>query len=247
MSLMKLIRIGMSGLDANSRALGIVGDNIANANTAGFKAGRANFADVLAGTQLGSGVQLGSTQQNFSQGDMEMTGNALDLAISGPGFLMLNGEVGGQEGTFYTRAGQFMLDGDGYVTSPGGLRLQGYAADGQGEINMGQLGDLQLGKLKQPAKASNNVAIDLNLSATDEPPGAPFDPANPGETSNHSTSVTLYDSVGRPIDAEVYYSMTAPGEWSYNVMVDGESIDGGTPGSPPRSPAARSRSTPTAT
>ncbi len=230
MSLMKSIRIGMSGLDANSRALGIVGDNIANANTAGFKGSRANFADVLAGTQLGSGVQLGSTQQDFSQGDMEMTGNALDLAISGPGFLMLEGEVGGQEGTFYTRAGQFMLDADGYVTSPGGLRLQGYAADASGEVNMGQLGDLDLGKIKLPAKASNNIGIDINLSATDEPMTDPFDPANPSETSNHSTSVTLYDSVGRPIDAEIYYTMTAPGEWSYNVLVDGESIDGGTPG-----------------
>ncbi len=127
MSLMKSIRIGMSGLDANSRALGIVGDNIANANTAGFKGSRANFADVLAGTQLGSGVQLGSTQQDFSQGDMEMTGNALDLAISGPGFLMLEGEVGGQEGTFYTRAGQFMLDADGYphaFLEVNGMRLE---------------------------------------------------------------------------------------------------------------------------
>lgn len=232
MSLMKSIRIGMSGLDANSRALGVVGDNIANANTAGFKSSRANFADVLAGTQLGSGVQVGSYQQNFAQGDMEMTGNALDLAISGPGFLMVKGEVGGQEGTFYTRAGQFMLDADGYVTSPGGLRLQGYATNDKGEVNMGALGDLQLGTMKQPAKSTNAIDIDLNLSATETPITDPFDPANPTETSHHSTSVTIYDSVGRPIDAEVYYTMTAPGEWSYNVLVDGESVDGGTPGTP---------------
>ncbi len=230
MSLMKSIRIGMSGLDANSRALGVVGDNIANANTAGFKSSRANFADVLAGTQLGSGVQVGSYQQDFSQGDLEMTGNALDLAISGPGFLMVKGEVGGQEGTFYTRAGQFMLNADGYVTSPGGLRLQGYGVDDNGDVNMGALGDLQLGNLRQPAKPTNNVGIDINLSATEEPMAAAFDPANPTETSHHSTSVTIYDSLGRPIDADVYYTMTAPGEWSYNVLVDGESIDGGTPG-----------------
>tara|TARA_B100000686_G_scaffold327635_1_gene386733 strand:+ start:72 stop:1340 length:1269 start_codon:yes stop_codon:yes gene_type:complete len=230
MSLMKSIRIGMSGLDANSRALGVVGDNIANANTAGFKASRANFADVLAGTQLGSGVQIGSYQQNFAQGDMEMTGNALDLAISGPGFLMVKGEVGGQEGTFYTRAGQFMLDADGYVTSPGGLRLQGYGTNEKGDVNMGALGDLQLGNMKQPAKSTESIDIDLNLSATETPITDPFDPANPTETSHHSTSVTIYDSVGRPIDAEVYYTMTAPGEWSYNVLVDGESLDGGTAG-----------------
>ena len=230
MSIMKSIRIGMSGLDANSRALGVVGDNIANANTAGYKGSRANFADVLAGTQLGSGVQIGSTQQNFAQGDLEMTGNALDLAIAGPGFLMLEGEVGGQEGTFYTRAGQFMLDPEGYVVSPGGLRLQGYGAEPGGEINMGALGDLQLGQVKLPAKASSEVKIDLNLSATEEAITAPFDPADPSATSHHSTGVTLYDAVGRPIDAQVYYTMTAPGEWSYNVVTDGGALQGGVEG-----------------
>ena len=123
-----------------------------------------------------------------------------------------------------------MLDADGYVTSPGGLRLQGYGTNEKGDVNMGALGDLQLGNMKQPAKSTESIDIDLNLSATETPITDPFDPANPTETSHHSTSVTIYDSVGRPIDAEVYYTMTAPGEWSYNVLVDGESLDGGTAG-----------------
>jgi flagellar hook protein FlgE len=234
MSLMKSINTGLSGLNANTRGLGVVGDNIANANTVGFKSSRANFADMLAGTTLGigSGVGIGSVQQQFSQGDFEMTGNALDVAISGPGFLMVNGEVGGREGSFYTRAGQFVLDNEGYVSTPEGLRLQGYGVDANGEVDLAKFGDLDVGGQKLPPKATSGIDLELNLDAGEEVMADPWDPANPGDTSNYSSTVTVYDSLGNPIEADIYYRKTGANSWEYKVLVDGETVSNGTPGTP---------------
>ena len=234
MSLMKSINTGLSGLNANTRGLGVVGDNIANANTVGFKSSRANFADMLAGTTLGigSGVGIGSVQQQFSQGDFEMTGNALDVAISGPGFLMVNGEVGGREGSFYTRAGQFVLDNEGYVSTPEGLRLQGYGVDANGEVDLAKFGDLDVGGQKLPPKATSGIDLELNLDAGEEVRADPWDPANPGDTSNYSSTVTVYDSLGNPIEADIYYRKTGANSWEYKVLVDGETVSNGTPGTP---------------
>ena len=230
MSLMKSINTGLSGLGANSRALGVVGDNIANANTAGYKASRANFADVLAGTQLGSGVGVSSLQTRFTQGDLEMTGNALDMAISGPGFLMVSGEVGGQEGNFYTRAGQFVIDSEGFVSTPEGLRLQGYSVGADGEVDATSLGDLDVGSARLDPSATGEIDVRLNLDAGAEVKADPWDPSDPGKTSNYSTSVTVYDSLGNPIEADVYYRKTGPGQWEYHVMADGEDLAGGAAG-----------------
>lgn len=232
MSLMKSINTGLSGLTSNSRALGVVGDNIANANTVGYKSSRANFADVLAGTTIGSGVGVSSVQQQFSQGDLQSTGNALDMAISGKGFLMVNGEVGGQQGSFYTRAGQFTLDKDGFISTPGGLRLQGYGLNDAGDVDLAQLGDMQVGNQTLDPAATTSVDIGLNLSSDAEVLADPWDPTKPGETSNYSTSTTVYDSLGNPIDADVYYRKTGANSWEYHVMVDGEDQQGGTPGTP---------------
>lgn len=234
MSLMKSINTGLSGLNANTRGLGVVGDNIANANTAGYKSSRANFADMLAGTTLGigSGVGIGSVQQQFTQGDLEMTGNALDVAISGPGFLMVEGEVGGREGSYYTRAGQFVLDNEGFISTPEGLRLQGYGVDGSGNVDLAQFGDLQVGGQKLPPQATSTIDFKLNLDPAEEVIADPWDPANPGETSNYSSSVTVYDSLGNAIEADVYYRKTGANSWEYKVLVDGEDVSGGAAGTP---------------
>ena len=131
---------GVSGLRAEGEALGVVGDNIANTNTVGFKSQRAIFQDVLghsilAGTSAslpGSGVRVGKIQQMFNQGTLANTGVATDLALNGDGFFVVNGTVDGISSNFYTRAGQFVLDKDGFLTNAGGLKVQGYAANGDG-------------------------------------------------------------------------------------------------------------------
>src|SRR5690606_246667 len=131
---------GVSGLRAEGEALGVVGDNIANVNTVGFKAQRAVFEDVLghsilAGTASalpGSGVRMGDVQQLFTQGSLANTGIATDLALNVDGFFVVEGVVEGISSNFYTRNGQFVLDKDGYLVNSDGLKVQGYKANGDG-------------------------------------------------------------------------------------------------------------------
>jgi len=124
---------GISGLNANGVALSVIGDNIANANTPGFKASRANFGDILSQTlggasamQVGRGTMIVDIQKLFTPGTLEPTSNPLDLAIDGDGFFIVKQTNGP---TYYTRAGQFRLDKDGYVIDPNGYRLQAYQMD----------------------------------------------------------------------------------------------------------------------
>lgn len=233
MSIMRSIQTGLSGLQANGRAMGIVGDNIANANTTGFKGGRAQFADLMAQSTLGlgSGVVSMGAQQLFGQGDLEVTGQALDLAVNGPGFFMVRGQSAGREGTFYSRAGQFGFDPEGFVTSNGDMRLQGWMADGDGNVRQGTPTDLELGGTRLPPRPTSAITLNTNLDANAEI-SPPWDPANPADTSAYSTSVTVYDAQGKPIQADIYYTKTADNAWEYHVMVDGGELDMGTPGVP---------------
>src|SRR5215813_1882268 len=137
---LRAMNTGVSGLRAEGEALSVVGDNIANVNTVGFKSQRAIFQDVLghsilAGTSAslpGSGVRVGDIQQLFTQGSLANTGVATDLALNGDGFFTEKGTVDGLVGNFYSRAGQFVIDKDGYLTNPQGLQVQGYAANPDG-------------------------------------------------------------------------------------------------------------------
>ncbi|MEK7307106.1 MAG: flagellar hook-basal body complex protein, partial [Nitrospirota bacterium] len=139
MTILTSLFSGVSGLNANGSAISITGNNIANMNTTGFKASTATFADVigqdLAGSsgssQIGRGVFLSSVNPTFTQGSFETTSSALDLAIDGDGFFMVEDSSGG---TFYTRAGQFDMDKDGNIVNPDGLILQGYQVDSAGNI-----------------------------------------------------------------------------------------------------------------
>src|SRR5579884_1618237 len=131
MSILNAMYTGVSGLDAEGEALGVIGDNVSNANTVGFKESRAVFEDVMgsaigASDATGAGVRMASTQQIFAQGSMLNTGQPTDLALSGDGFFVVQGSVNGVTGDFYTRAGQTKLDKDGTLVNPDGLALQGY-------------------------------------------------------------------------------------------------------------------------
>ncbi len=233
MSITNSLYIGVSGLDAHSDAISIVGDNIANASTIGFKSERADFADMLGGQldgqNLGGGASLLAPETIETQGALEQTGNPLDMAISGNGFFVVNGSHDGQNGNFYTRDGQFALDSAGNVVDQNGMNLQGYTIDPTGAVGK-TIGDLQLGARQSPPVATTDAKMSVNLDSSST--AMMFDPANPSTSSNYSTSETVYDSLGKAHQANVYFDSNGAGGWTWHAMVDGGDLAGGTKGTP---------------
>ncbi len=237
MSINRSLYIGLSGMNANTLALNVVSDNIANMNTVGYKAGRSVFQEMLGQSVMGSagssmsggGVGFAKIDKLFQQGSLLGTGGELDLAIGGEGFFALQGEVDGVDGNFFSRNGQFSRDAEGYVTSVGGLKLLGYTANAAGEISSA-LGPLQIDDSPIAPTATTSLALEMNLNADAPITAAGFDPADPGGTSDIQANVTVYEAQGKAIDVHVYWTKTADNTWSYNAMVDGASVDGGTPG-----------------
>lgn len=221
-------RIALSGLNAASADLRIIGNNVANASTTGFKKSRAEFADIFATSNLGvtanaigSGVRVTSVSQQFSQGNIGFTDNNLDLAISGQGFFILD-DNGSQ---VYSRAGTFSVDREGFVVNNQAQRLIVYGADTNGNITGAQAA-LQLDTSDIAPSATTAVTLDLNLDATSVPPTAAFSPAA-ADSYNNSTSLTVYDSLGSPHLLTTYYRKeAAAGTWSTYAYVDGAQVDG---------------------
>lgn len=234
MSITNSLYIGISGLQAHGDAIGVVGDNIANASTIGFKRARAQFADLLGGqlggSRLGGGVHLGGAQTMWEQGAVQTTGNPLDLAIRGGGMFVVSGAHAGHTGELYTRDGRFGLDSAGFVVNQQGLRLQGYSIDSAG-VRATSPGDLPLGARQSPPVATRTASMTLNLDANATVP-PPWDPANPATTSSYATSQTVYDSLGAPHRVEVYFRATGAGAWEWHAMADGGELVGGQPGVP---------------
>jgi flagellar hook protein FlgE len=234
MSITNSLYIGISGLQAHGEAISVVGDNIANASTVGYKRNRAAFADMLGGElnaqRMGGGVRMSGTQTMWEQGAVTQTGDSLDLAIRGGGQFIVKGDHGGQNAQFYTRDGRFHLDNQGFVTNQQGLRLQGYAIDGTGTRALTP-GDLPLGARQSPPLATANASMTVNLDAT-APVPPPFDPANPTTTSTFATSQTVYDSLGAAHHVDVFFRSQGAGQWEFHAMVDGKDLTGGTPGAP---------------
>lgn len=234
MSITNSLYIGISGLQAHGDAISVVGDNIANTSTVGFKRSRASFNDMLGGElaslRLGGGVRNGGSQTMWEQGSIQNTGNPLDLAIRGSGMFVVKGQHDGQDGQFYTRDGRFQLDNQGFVTNQDGLRLQGYTIDSTG-LRATSPGDLPLAARQSPPVATTTASMTLNLDANAVPPAA-WDPTNPAATSNYATSQTVYDSLGAAHNVQVYFRSSGAGAWEWHAMVDGGELTGGTPGVP---------------
>jgi flagellar hook protein FlgE len=234
MSINNNLYIGVSGLIAHGDAIGVVGDNIANTSTVGFKRSRAEFSDMLGGElgaqRLGGGVRLGGTQTMWEQGTITSTGNPMDVAISGGGTFIVKGNHAGQTGQFYTRDGRFSLDKSGYVVDARGLRLQGYTIATNGTRST-SIGDLPLAARQSPPSPTANAKMTLNLDANATVPPA-WDPTNPNATSSYATSMTVHDSLGAPHKVEVYFRNAGGGSWEFHAMVDGGELAGGTPGTP---------------
>jgi flagellar hook protein FlgE len=217
--------VALSGLNAASSDLNVTGNNIANANTTGFKGSRAEFADVFAvGAQaIGNGVRLSAVSQEFSQGGVDFTDRGLDLAISGEGFFTMNdnGVVS------YTRAGAFGVDRDGYIVNNANQRLQIFPIANNGSFNTGTLSDLRLATTDSPPQASSNAEFGVNLPANAAPPPvALFDPNN-ASTFNHSTALTIYDSLGASHTVTSYFVKTATAnQWEARFYIDGTAVGG---------------------
>ncbi len=218
--------IALSGLNAASSDLDVTANNIANSNTVGFKQSRAEFADVFAAgavnlntSQVGEGVRLATTAQQFTQGNISTSGSNLDLAISGDGFFTLQDP---SSGVVYTRNGQFTEDKNGNVVTSSGQALQVYPPTTTGGFNTGALSNLNLQTAQSTPLATTAGTVILNLPAGSTPPtGGTFDPTNPA-TYNQSTSTTVFDSLGNSFPATFFFTQTAaPGLWNVNLTVNG--------------------------
>ncbi len=215
----------LSGLNAASSDLDIVGNNIANSNTAGFKSSRGEFADIfavsnlgVAGNAIGQGVALSDVNQEFAQGQFEFTGSTLDMAVNGDGFFQLSdGQV-----DVYTRAGAFKMDRQGYIVNSSGKVLQGFPVDQNGDITSSTPEDLQISFGVSNPQATTNVEIDANIDASEPIVNAAivFDSADPS-SYNHSTSTTVFDSQGESHQLTTYYRKTNQNEWQTYTFLDG--------------------------
>lgn len=167
---------GTSGIKANMTALSVIGNNIANVNTVGFKSSRTIFSDVLSqsltggSSQIGLGSQLSAITPQFTQGAFETTGNGLDLALEGDGFFVVEDTTGA---SYYTRAGQFALDKDSYMVNSDGYKLQGYSVDSSGAI-IPAVGDIQISSAAIPANPTSSIDLVANLQSDAEIKGFVF-------------------------------------------------------------------------
>ncbi|MFQ1617303.1 lateral flagellar hook protein FlgEL [Aeromonas veronii] len=214
--------IGLSGLRAVNQELSIISNNVANASTAGFKSSRAEFAAIYGGGQAG-GVEMNNVSQNFDRnGDMTRTGRGLDLAISGSGFFVLK-DGSGQ--TSYTRAGMFQRDNANYLTTAGGMRLQGYTTDDAGKLQSGVVGDIQVKAGSLPAKPSDKLEFVANLKADASiiPVDPKFDP-NKSNTFSYSQSSKVYDSLGTEHTVTQYFVKKGANAWDVHYSFNGADV-----------------------
>jgi flagellar hook protein FlgE len=230
MTINNSLYIGVSGLLAHGDAISVVGDNIANVSTVGFKRSRASFSDLLGGElanqRLGGGVRLGGTQTMHDQGTIMQSGNPMDVAISGGGMFVVRGNHGGRDGQFYTRDGRFQLDNQGLVVDQHGMRVQGFTIGANGQKSVTP-GDLALAGRSSPPVASTTANLALNLDSN-SPIGA-FDPTNPQASSAYATSATVKDSLGNNHAVQMFFTQVSPGAWEWHAMADGGEL-GGTAG-----------------
>lgn len=248
----------LTGLTAAQTELSTLANNIANVGTHGFKRSRVSFGDIISSTPLqnpnrvvGSGTAVRAVAQQFSQGAIESSDSALDLAVSGQGFFVVKGGAGGTE-ISYTRSGSFSVTADRFVVDSAGRRLQVFPTTTDGTLLSTDLASTipaRLPLLSGVPEATSGINIAVNLPASapiiaDSPIYTPtnpyaFDPADPA-TFNASTSATVYDSAGNPLDASIYYvKLSSPTladpfhRWEARVIVGGTELSvAGTPGIP---------------
>ncbi|PXY98120.1 flagellar hook protein FlgE [Gilliamella apicola] len=207
----------ISGMNAASKQLDVIGNNIANSATVGFKSASISFADIYAGSKVGMGVKVASVMQNFNDGTITSTNNSLDVAISGNGFFRLvdsNGQI------YYTRNGQFQLDAERNIVSVDGLQLTGYLATGTPpKIQQGSApGPLKISQDMLNASATSKAFLQTNLNSNSKvPEKQPINPED-ADTFNYSTNITTYDSLGNQRNVQLFYVKTADNQWDVHYL-----------------------------
>lgn len=233
MGILSSLYTGVTGIQANGEALGVIADNIANSNTTGFKTTRAEFADVvgkslkgiLGGNQIGRGTKLAATTQVFSQGSVNQTDKSTDLAITGDGFFVMDGE----EGRAYSRNGSFNFNREGQLVNSDGMIVKGFRADDQGKITT-TLDSIKVERSIIDAKKTENLEMSMNLDIRADMTEKPFDILDPSKTSNYSTGVTVYDSAGNTHALTLYFRKEGDSNWKWYAAAKGEEIVGGEKG-----------------
>jgi len=210
---------GLSGLNAASKNLEVIGNNIANANTFGSKSSRAEFADVYASalngagqSPIGIGTSLSAVSQQFTQGNISTTENPMDLAINGAGFFQVSD---GLNPTLYSRNGQFKIDRQGFVVNNAGLKLLGYPADGTGQIQPGLAQPLQLPTAGIAPAVTQKINMEFNLDSrakttAPDPLGPQTMKLDDAKTYNNATSLTVYDAKGQDVALTFYFQKQDP-------------------------------------
>ena len=222
--------IALTGLNAAQNDLQVISNNIANSETTGFKRSRAEFADLYASSEfgtssnaIGQGVQVAAITQQFTDGDVTFTENSLDLAITGGGFFVLSD--GGSQ--VFSRAGAFQVDNLGNIVNSFGNELIGFQADATGSLT-GAQGPLTISRANLAPNVTSNINIDANVDAA-EPilPAFLVGPTGPDPaTFNHSTSFTVFDSLGGEHVSTAYFRKDTPTDWQTFVFVDNVQVDG---------------------
>lgn len=228
MGVLSSLYTGVSGLTAQGEALGVIGDNIANANTIGFKASRAEFQDIvskslkgiLGGNQIGRGVKIGAVNPILTQGNVDGTEKSTDLAIAGDGYFVLKGS----DGESFTRDGSFKFDKEGFLVTNDYQRVQGFQTDDKGAI-INKVGDIRFPRALTPAKATTKMELDLNLDSRVQDSKV-FDPKKPYDTSHYSTGLEMYDSQGNKHLINIFVAKAGDRTWNWYGMCDGKEVTG---------------------
>lgn len=221
---------GLSGLNATSKNMEVIGNNIANAGTYGAKAGRAEFADMYANSigttnnnNIGIGVQVAAVTQQFSQGSVVSTSNMMDVAINGRGFFQLKEPSGA---LVYSRNGQFQVDSQGYIVNSQNQRLQGYQADKEGVIETGVKSDLQLSMSGIAPQATDKINMTFNLDSRGKvtKPATGTIAFDDPSTYNNATSVQVFDAKGQPAEITYYFQKAATDTWNVYAALGDKSL-----------------------
>jgi flagellar hook protein FlgE len=218
---------GLSGLNGAAKSLDVIGNNIANASTVGFKGSQAQFADVYAsslngagGMTAGIGTKVAAIAQQFTQGNIESSNNSLDVAINGQGFFRT--VTSGM--TQYSRNGQFSLDKDGFMVNAQGAKLTGYGVSVNGQVLAGAPIPVQISTTDLKPVSTTKVGIEMNLdSRVAAPIVNPFDAADPN-SYNKQSPVDVYDTLGNPHVLSTFYVKNGSGTWDVYAANDGTEV-----------------------
>ncbi|MFZ4478415.1 MAG: flagellar hook protein FlgE [Rhodoferax sp.] len=213
---------GVSGLNVAAANLDVIGNNIANSGTVGFKSGSVQFSNVYAGSMAGLGTKVSGVFTDFTAGAVQRSARPLDVAIvDGNGFFRMT-STGGE--IRYTRNGQFDVDKDGYITNAAGLRLTGFTVGDTGALAGASPVALQVPTSAMEPAATTSIDAQFNVDARSAyPVVAPFN-AQDSTSYNYSNSVTIFDSFGNSHELSAYFVKTAPNKWEIYATADGKPL-----------------------